>query len=144
MAAPIPVKRYCHLLFVKKYSCKEMQQLILGIGNAIQGVIEPYCVNKHTSLPCNLSVNYESTMFNSKGCSFLNVCGLFCIIYLNLLKCQMNRHQKWKMTFILVILLTFVTNSCFDRTNFTTLLKIFFVISTIQEILSNCTILNTQ
>ncbi len=43
MAAPIPVKSECLLLFAKTFSCYEMQQLILEIGNAIQWVIEPYC-----------------------------------------------------------------------------------------------------
>jgi hypothetical protein len=42
MAAPIAVKSY-GLLLLQKYSCKEMQQLILGIGNANCWVIEPYC-----------------------------------------------------------------------------------------------------
>ncbi len=41
MAAPIPVKSK-RLLFVKNDSCLEMQQLMLGIGNAIKWVIEPY------------------------------------------------------------------------------------------------------
>jgi hypothetical protein len=36
MAAPIPVKSKCLLLFAKAFSYLEMQQLILGIGNAIK------------------------------------------------------------------------------------------------------------
>ncbi len=43
MAAPIPVKSQCLLLFTKKFSqLYEMQQLILGISYAIQWMLEPY------------------------------------------------------------------------------------------------------
>jgi hypothetical protein len=33
----------CLLMLVKNVSCLETQQLMLGIGNAIHRVIEPYC-----------------------------------------------------------------------------------------------------
>ncbi len=43
MAAPIPVKIQCLLLFAKKFSqFYEIQQLILGISYAIQWMMEPY------------------------------------------------------------------------------------------------------
>jgi hypothetical protein len=43
VAAPIPVKSLCLLLFAKFFSCYETQQLILGTGTAIWWVIEPHC-----------------------------------------------------------------------------------------------------
>ncbi len=42
MAAPIPVKSYCLLLFEKKISCYKTLQLILGVGNTIYWLMEPY------------------------------------------------------------------------------------------------------
>ncbi len=43
MAAPIPVKSWCILLFANFFSCYETQQLILGTGAATWWVTEPHC-----------------------------------------------------------------------------------------------------
>jgi hypothetical protein len=42
VAAPIPVKSLCVLLFAKFFSCYETQQLKLGTGTAIWWVTEPH------------------------------------------------------------------------------------------------------
>jgi hypothetical protein len=42
MAAPIPVKSYCLLLFEKIFIVNKYNKLILGMGNAIWWVIVPY------------------------------------------------------------------------------------------------------
>jgi hypothetical protein len=49
VAAPIPVKSQCILLFAKKFSSYKTQQLILGTGIAIWWLTEPHFVQTCSS-----------------------------------------------------------------------------------------------
>ncbi len=65
MAAPIPIKSYCVLLFENFFSCYETQQLILGTGTAIWWVTEPHWFILQINCNDNISVEGFNVTSNS-------------------------------------------------------------------------------
>ncbi len=78
MAAPIPVKSQCLLLFAKKISqLYEMQQFIHGISYAIQWMMEPYWpVVDHVTRGCVTSSRFRQGNFFER-CFNLSTQSLF-------------------------------------------------------------------
>jgi hypothetical protein len=63
VAASIPVKSWCVLLFAIFFSCYETQQLILETGTAIWWLTEPHCTKQLLPFPTNHIVHCRLGIF---------------------------------------------------------------------------------